>query len=70
MANDSPHSPAPLCTCEATFEGHVAHCPHHAAADEMLEALKMFTVSICQANDTEALEAAQKAINKAEGKVL
>ena len=32
--------PKYVCNCQAAFGGEVVHCPRHAAADEMYEALR------------------------------
>jgi len=59
------------CTCEAGYRGEVYHCPLHAAAQDMYDALKLY-----QAHQEgtsghycwKCAEAIDKAVSLAEGK--
>ncbi len=66
------------CTCEAGYKGEVIHCPLHAAAPDMYEALKDFglyvAVNYDENNkpfyyiDKEWEDKRKQALAKAEGK--
>ena len=63
------------CTCDAGYKGEVYHCPLHAAAYDMYEALKDCLISIRTAQNLQSAEhlegarmMAYLAVKKAEGR--